>query len=485
MSDPQVGSGGDPQVGVVMGSDSDWPVMKAAAEALAEFDVAYEADVVSAHRMPEAMLDYGRTAADRGLAVIIAGAGGAAHLPGMLAAVTPLPVIGVPVPLKNLDGIDSLLSIVQMPAGVPVATVAIGNARNAGLLAVRVLAASDAALRRPDDRVPGRAAPHGGAEGRRGPVADGRPQGRLLTSGPSTSRLVGIDLARCLALLGMMATHVLRESDPDGTISFSQALAGGRASALFAVLAGLSLALMTGRTRPVRGRERLARSAGLAVRALLVALLGLVLGGLESGLAVILTYYGLLFLCGLPFLGLRARALFLLAGAWLLVAPVLSHLLRPHLPGRGSESPTFGQLADPGQLLGELLVTGYYPVLPWLTYLLVGMGLGRLDLTQRRVQATVAAVGAALAVLATVVSGALTRLDGVRTALVSDPPTVESPDTVLDRIDYGMFGTTPHRRCLAVAAGRRPALGNALRPRADRRERAASSSVSACCWSAR
>ena len=130
-----------------MGSDSDWPVMKAAAEALAEFDVAYEADVVSAHRMPEAMLDYGRTAVDRGLAVIIAGAGGAAHLPGMLAAVTPLPVIGVPVPLKNLDGLDSLLSIVQMPAGVPVATVAIGNARNAGLLAVRILAASDAALR--------------------------------------------------------------------------------------------------------------------------------------------------------------------------------------------------------------------------------------------------------------------------------------------------------------------------------------------------
>jgi len=143
VSDPQVG----PKVGVVMGSDSDWPVMKAAAEALAEFDVAYEADVVSAHRMPEAMLEYGRTAADRGLAVIIAGAGGAAHLPGMLAAVTPLPVIGVPVPLKNLDGLDSLLSIVQMPAGVPVATVAIGNARNAGLLAVRVLAASDAGLR--------------------------------------------------------------------------------------------------------------------------------------------------------------------------------------------------------------------------------------------------------------------------------------------------------------------------------------------------
>ena len=134
------------RVGIVMGSDSDWPVMEAAATTCEEFGVAYQADVVSAHRMPEAMIDYGRSAADRGLAVIIAGAGGAAHLPGMLAAVTPLPVIGVPVPLKYLDGMDSLLSIVQMPAGVPVATVAIGNARNAGLLAVRILAVADPQL---------------------------------------------------------------------------------------------------------------------------------------------------------------------------------------------------------------------------------------------------------------------------------------------------------------------------------------------------
>lgn len=137
---------GPARVGIVMGSDSDWPVMKAAAEALAEFDIAFEADVVSAHRMPQEMLDYGRDAAGRGLQAIIAGAGGAAHLPGMLAAVTALPVIGVPVPLKYLDGMDSLLSIVQMPAGVPVATVSIGNARNAGLLAVRILAAADPAL---------------------------------------------------------------------------------------------------------------------------------------------------------------------------------------------------------------------------------------------------------------------------------------------------------------------------------------------------
>jgi len=137
-----------PAVGIVMGSDSDWPVMREAAAALDEFGVAYEADVVSAHRMPHEMIDYGARAAERGLQAIIAGAGGAAHLPGMLASVTPLPVIGVPVPLKHLDGMDSLLSIVQMPAGVPVATVAIGAARNAGLLAVRMLGAADPELRR-------------------------------------------------------------------------------------------------------------------------------------------------------------------------------------------------------------------------------------------------------------------------------------------------------------------------------------------------
>lgn len=139
----------NPRVGIVMGSDSDWPVMQAAAEALDEFGISHEVGVVSAHRMPQDMIDYGRTAHERGLSVIIAGAGGAAHLPGMLASVTPLPVIGVPVPLKYLDGMDSLLSIVQMPAGVPVATVSIGGARNAGLLAVRMLAAgSDAEAQR-------------------------------------------------------------------------------------------------------------------------------------------------------------------------------------------------------------------------------------------------------------------------------------------------------------------------------------------------
>ena len=136
-----------PRVGLIMGSDSDWPVLKPAAEALAEFGVPFEVGVMSAHRTPGRMLDYARTAADRGVQVIIAGAGGAAHLPGMVAAATPLPVIGVPVPLKYLDGMDSLLSIVQMPSGVPVATVSIGGGRNAGLLAVRILGATDTRLR--------------------------------------------------------------------------------------------------------------------------------------------------------------------------------------------------------------------------------------------------------------------------------------------------------------------------------------------------
>ena len=141
-----MGENEKPLVGLVMGSDSDWKTMSAAAEVLRDFEIPYEARVVSAHRMPIDMLEYGRSAEERGLRVIIAGAGGAAHLPGMLAAATVLPVIGVPVPLKYLDGLDSLLSIVQMPGGVPVATVSIGNAKNAGLLAARILGAGDSEL---------------------------------------------------------------------------------------------------------------------------------------------------------------------------------------------------------------------------------------------------------------------------------------------------------------------------------------------------
>ena len=137
---------GSPLVGVIMGSDSDLPVMQAAVDVLSDFGVDHEVRIVSAHRTPEVMVSYAREAAGRGLKVIIAGAGGAAHLPGMTASMTTLPVIGVPVPLAQLDGLDSMLSIVQMPKGIPVATVAIGNATNAGLLAIRILGVSDRAL---------------------------------------------------------------------------------------------------------------------------------------------------------------------------------------------------------------------------------------------------------------------------------------------------------------------------------------------------
>jgi uncharacterized membrane protein len=255
-------------------------------------------------------------------------------------------------------------------------------------------------------------------------------------------RLVGVDVARCLALLGMVATHVLDERDADGSLTAAQWLAGGRASALFAVLAGVSLALMTGRRTPVRGRERARRSAGLAVRALLIALLGLALGGLEHGIAVILTYYGVLFLLGLPFLGLRTRPLLALAAVWLVLGPVVSQLVRPHLPARRVGSPSFEQLGDPARLVSELLFTGYYPVVPWLAYVLLGMALGRADLSSRRVQAWLIGAGLAAALCATALSRWLTTRAPVAEQLLADEPGLSIED-LLDRISRGMFGQTP------------------------------------------
>jgi hypothetical protein len=251
-------------------------------------------------------------------------------------------------------------------------------------------------------------------------------------------------VARCLALLGMVATHVLDSHQADGDLALAQAVAGGRASALFAVLAGVTLALMTGGREPVRGRERLARSIGVAVRALVIAFIGLFLGDLQTGLAIILTYYGVLFLLGLPFVGFRAPALFGLAAVWLVAAPVVSQVLRPELPPRGFASPNFLQLAEPGQLLSELTFTGYYPVVPWLAYLLAGMALGRLDLSRRRVQAWVAGAGVVLAVLATVVSRFATSRPGVVDELVAGGgTTVVTGSELLDEIAGGMFGQTP------------------------------------------
>lgn len=265
----------------------------------------------------------------------------------------------------------------------------------------------------------------------------------MATAPTSADRLVGLDVARCLALLGMVATHVLDPRSPDGSLAPLQWLAGGRASALFAVLAGVSLALMTGRQAPVRGSERVRRSAGLALRALLIAGIGLALGELETGIAVILTYYGVLFLAGLPFLGLRSRTLGALAAAWVVVGPVVSHLVRPHLPERGVASPTLGQLADPWQLGTELLLTGYYPVVPWLAYLLVGLALGRADLRRPRLQGALLAGGLALAVTATGVSRALTARLGVVDALLAAEPAYGTRAELLDSIAGGTYGTTP------------------------------------------
>ena len=257
-------------------------------------------------------------------------------------------------------------------------------------------------------------------------------------------RLVGLDVARCLALLGMVATHVLEARDSGGDLTAAQWLAGGRASALFAVLAGASLALMTGGRRPVAGRERSARQAGLVVRALLIALVGLGLGELESGLAVILTYYGVLFLLGVPFVGLGARPLLVLAGVWVVLAPVLAQLVRPRLPERRFDNPALDQLGDPSLLLSELLFTGYYPSVPWLAFLLVGMAVGRLDLRNRAVQAYVAGVGLVLAVGATLVSRWLTDREAVAQALLADAaPDVRTGPELLDSIAGGMYGNTP------------------------------------------
>lgn len=234
----------------------------------------------------------------------------------------------------------------------------------------------------------------------------------------------------------MVAAHVLDERRPDGGIHWYSVLVDGRASALFAVLAGVSLALMSRRT-PARS---------LAVRALLVALLGLALGELDTSLAVILTYYGLLFLLGLPFLRLRARALYAWALAWVVLAPVVSQVVRPHLEPRLGPSPEFGQLRDPLQLLSELLLTGYYPVLPWLAYLLLGLAIGRSDLRSRSVQVGLALGGLATAALSFVVSRAFTEQPWVLERLVPDAGRygdVSTADAFVDAIGSGMHGATP------------------------------------------
>ncbi|KRB79618.1 hypothetical protein ASE01_23100 [Nocardioides sp. Root190] len=254
-------------------------------------------------------------------------------------------------------------------------------------------------------------------------------------------RLVGVDLARTIALVGMIATHVLDGRNSAGELTVVQEIAGGRASALFAVLAGVSIALVSGGSEPLRGRALRRTTTGLAARAVLVAAIGLLLGMLDTGLAIILAYYGVLFLLVLPFLRLQATALAILAAGWILVVPVLSHLVRPELPERRFESPELAHLTEPGPLLADLLLTGFYPALPWLAYLLAGMALGRIDLRGARVPYRLVGAGLLLAVIATAISRLLTSLLEVRSALI--PFRVTTHDELLVILADSQHGATP------------------------------------------
>lgn len=268
----------------------------------------------------------------------------------------------------------------------------------------------------------------------------------------SKARLVGIDLARWCALLGMMATHLLTLRDGStGDPTWVAEVFSGRASALFAVLAGVSLALMTGGPRPLRGTDRVARSAGLLVRAVGVGVVGLLLGEVDSGLAVILVNYALLFLVGLLVVGWSARPLALLAVAISLIAPVLLWWIRPALPPRGFDNPSLSSLEAPGRLLSELMFTGYYPVVVWTAYVVGGMALGRLDLRAVRSR-TLALIGVAAGVSAAaaeLVSDRLLARAGMVRILDRDQWRLAGRDDAeaLDRfrhvIDTGMYGQTP------------------------------------------
>jgi len=263
-------------------------------------------------------------------------------------------------------------------------------------------------------------------------------------------RVVGVDVARALALVGMMATHVL-PGQLGTDVPLAQQLAGGRASALFAVLAGVSVALVSGRTRPVTGPARYAVSVRLAGRALLIGALGLALGSVPTVIAVILTYYGVLFLLGLPFVGLRAGTLAVLAAAWALLAPVGSHLLRPHLPAHTVGSPTVADLLHPVELANQLLFVGYYPAAVWLAYLLAGMAVGRLDLRRRAVAPRLLVGGLLLAGTAHLGSRLVLARPGAREALAATYPDAAQPDPALGQdpaaldalLTHGLHGTTP------------------------------------------
>jgi uncharacterized membrane protein len=272
---------------------------------------------------------------------------------------------------------------------------------------------------------------------REDPALSAAARGKVVPAG----RVVGLDVARCVALLGMIGTHTLSSDAPGGSALVHE-VAGGRSSALFAVLAGVSMALMSGRTRPEHGSAATRTTARLVLRALLVALIGLLLGELDTNVAVILTYYGVLFLLGIPFLRLTWKPLAALAAVWVVLGPVLSHLVRPALPEPTYASPSFASLEDPWQLLTELLFTGYYPAVPWLAYLLAGMAVGRLTLTSIKVAAVLAVGGQVVALVAKVGSALLVDSGDVRGTLIRTYAGPGDPE-LSEILTEGLFGTTP------------------------------------------
>ncbi|HEU4541413.1 MAG TPA: heparan-alpha-glucosaminide N-acetyltransferase domain-containing protein [Jiangellaceae bacterium] len=258
------------------------------------------------------------------------------------------------------------------------------------------------------------------------------------------TRLVGVDAARGIALIGMMAVHINPRLDAEGNVSMSYLLAGGRASALFAILAGVGLALATGGRTAPRGRALAAVSAGTVARAAVLAVIGFWLGAPESNVAVILVYYALLFVVAIPFLGLGPGILLPLAFVWVIASPMLSQLLRTGMDTEPRSVPEFGSLADSATLLTELTLTGYYPGLQWTAYILFGLGLGRLDLRSARTCVALFAGGAALAVAAKLMSSWLLASGGMeelRAAGAGNAPIERFPLEVA--LQGGFYGTTP------------------------------------------
>lgn len=256
------------------------------------------------------------------------------------------------------------------------------------------------------------------------------------------ARVVGVDVARCVALVGMMAVHIL-PGVVAGEVTAVQQLAGGRASALFAVLAGVSLVLMAGRRTPLRGRAWWAYFAGVLVRSLWIGTAGLLLGELETGIAVILAYYAVLFVLAAPFLALPTRPLVVLTGLWVVVAPVLSHVLRAELPPTSYAVPSLDSLEQPADLARELLLTGYYPVLTWLGYALVGILVGRMDLRSTRTALVLVAGGLLAMANAWAWSTVLLDRPGVRGALVRTFSGAGRLDDFDATLTHGLYGTTP------------------------------------------